>query len=120
MAHRKSLEALNRTFQDLRDNTNVMEGVLLMLPATENDIVNGINNIIQEMIPGEEKVYMSIYTMTDEQKSQRVPVLPVHEAGGRTGRGGRRAGRSYNFRAHFQPISDFTVPEINDLSDAVR
>ncbi|GBP33631.1 hypothetical protein EVAR_32129_1 [Eumeta japonica] len=31
MAHRTSLEALDRTLQDLRDNTNVMGGVLLML-----------------------------------------------------------------------------------------
>jgi len=31
MAHRKSLEALNKTLQDLRDNTNLMEGVLLTL-----------------------------------------------------------------------------------------
>ncbi|GBP36694.1 ATP-dependent DNA helicase pif1 [Eumeta japonica] len=34
IAHRKSLEAFNRILQDLRDNTNVMEGVLLMLQAT--------------------------------------------------------------------------------------
>ncbi|GBP30722.1 hypothetical protein EVAR_75946_1 [Eumeta japonica] len=31
MAHRKSLEALNRTLQDLRNNTNVIGGVLLKL-----------------------------------------------------------------------------------------
>ncbi|GBP29928.1 hypothetical protein EVAR_18408_1 [Eumeta japonica] len=31
MAQRKSLEALNRTLQDLHDKTNVMGGVLLML-----------------------------------------------------------------------------------------
>ncbi|GBP47412.1 hypothetical protein EVAR_85004_1 [Eumeta japonica] len=31
MAHRKSLEALNRTLQDLRDNPNVMRDVLLIL-----------------------------------------------------------------------------------------
>ncbi|GBP10045.1 hypothetical protein EVAR_77486_1 [Eumeta japonica] len=37
--------------------------------ATKNDIVNGINNIIQEMIPGEDKIYMSIDTMTDEHDS---------------------------------------------------
>ncbi|GBP46783.1 hypothetical protein EVAR_10751_1 [Eumeta japonica] len=57
-AHRKLLEALNRPLQDLRDNTNVMgewlrEQIIL---ATKNDIVKGINNIIQEMIPGEEKI----------------------------------------------------------------
>ena len=203
MAHRKSLEALNRTLQDLRDNTNIMGGVLLILSgdfrqtlpvipkstpadeinaclkksviwehvkiiklitnmraqisgdekaqefsekllqigegtypidentgqitltnelcnvvetpeqlinevypsiaenytnsewlreriilATKNDIVNDINNIIQEMIPGEEKIYTSIDTMTDEEESVNfpteflnslnVPGMPLH------------------------------------------
>ncbi|GBP79712.1 hypothetical protein EVAR_34837_1 [Eumeta japonica] len=41
--------------------------------ATKNDIVNSINNIIQEMIPREEKIYMSIDKMTDEQKSINSP-----------------------------------------------
>ncbi|GBP33121.1 ATP-dependent DNA helicase pif1 [Eumeta japonica] len=63
MAHRKSLEALNRTLQDLRDNTNVIgewlrERIIL---ATKNDIVNGINNIIQEMIPGRENLHVNRY-----------------------------------------------------------
>ncbi|GBP19420.1 hypothetical protein EVAR_15768_1 [Eumeta japonica] len=31
-----------------------------IIRATKNDIVNGIKNIIQEIIPGEEKIYMSI------------------------------------------------------------
>lgn len=188
MAHRKSLEALNRTLQDIRDNTNIMGGVLLILSgdfrqtlpvipkstpsdeinaclkksliwehvkivklttnmrariledenaqefsekllqigegtypidentgqitltnelcnvvetpeklinevypgitenytnsewlreriilATKNDIVNDINNIIQEMIPEEEKIYTSIDTMIDEQESVNFP-----------------------------------------------
>ncbi|GBP38568.1 hypothetical protein EVAR_96170_1 [Eumeta japonica] len=34
--------------------------------ATKNDIVNGINNIIQEMILGEENIYMLIDIMSDE------------------------------------------------------
>ncbi|GBP37867.1 hypothetical protein EVAR_21402_1 [Eumeta japonica] len=56
--------------------------------ATKNDIVHGINNITQEMIPGEEKMYMSIDTLTDEQESinfpteylnsLNIPGMPLH------------------------------------------
>ncbi|GBP17281.1 hypothetical protein EVAR_17771_1 [Eumeta japonica] len=52
--------------------------------ATTNDLDNGINNII----PGEEKIYMSIDTMTDERESISfpteflnsldVPGMPLH------------------------------------------
>ncbi|GBP59614.1 hypothetical protein EVAR_44832_1 [Eumeta japonica] len=61
MAHKKLLAALNRTLQDLRDNTNVMGEWLSqrIILATKNDIVNGIDNIFQEMIPGEGKIYNS-------------------------------------------------------------
>ncbi|GBP21133.1 hypothetical protein EVAR_11164_1 [Eumeta japonica] len=44
-----------------------------IIVATKNDIVNGINNIIQEMIPREEKIYISIDSMTDEQESINFP-----------------------------------------------
>ena len=31
MAHKRSLEALNRTFQDLRDNHNIFGGAMILL-----------------------------------------------------------------------------------------
>ncbi|GBP51670.1 hypothetical protein EVAR_48293_1 [Eumeta japonica] len=75
MAPRKSQEVLSSTLQNLHDDTNVMvewlrERIIL---ATKNDIVNGINNIIQEMAPKEEEIYMSTETMTDEQESINLP-----------------------------------------------
>ncbi|GBP78551.1 hypothetical protein EVAR_61562_1 [Eumeta japonica] len=38
-----------------------------------DDIVNGINNIVQRMISGEDKIYMSTDTMTNEQESINIP-----------------------------------------------
>ena len=41
--------------------------------ATKNEIVHEISSTIQELIPGEEKIYVSINTMTDKDKNVNFP-----------------------------------------------
>lgn len=41
--------------------------------ATKNEIANDINRAVQDMIPGEEKIYTSIDTMIDENQSVNFP-----------------------------------------------
>ncbi|CAD6227170.1 GSCOCG00011940001-RA-CDS, partial [Cotesia congregata] len=67
MAHKKSLEALDKTLRDFRGNDQPMG-------APKNDDVNNLNEQIQSKLPGEEINYKSIDTVMDEDQAVNYPV----------------------------------------------
>ncbi|XP_025192032.1 uncharacterized protein LOC112592236 [Melanaphis sacchari] len=85
-AHKYSLEALNRTMQDLNSNNKLYGGAILLLSgdfrqtlpstgdlAAKNVDVDEINFQIQQLLPGDLMSFKSIDTVVDENESVNFP-----------------------------------------------
>ncbi|GBP61519.1 hypothetical protein EVAR_43990_1 [Eumeta japonica] len=83
-------QLINELYRSIAENYINSEWVReRIILATKNDIVNGIN-IIQEMIPREEKICILIDTMTDEQENSPKAAPAVRELRPRRGGPGRK------------------------------